>query len=159
RGVDIARTAAARGAVREQALALLTEARQWLGRAEKNRVLLDALLEVSAPQETRQGRSDRPGLMLPLTQKSADEQYVDAFRRWGLDVDGTPEEDVVARLRQEPDAVVEEVIAALDTWMLERQHSEARWRRLFRVADRLDKSARRRQLRGIVVERMSPRVE
>src|SRR5262249_19007234 len=84
-----------------------------------------------------------------------DEQYAAAFRRWGLDVDGTPEAEVVLRLRQEPDVVVQELIAGLDNWMLERrreQRPQARGRRPFRGADQLDRSRRHRQLRGLVVK-------
>jgi tetratricopeptide (TPR) repeat protein len=89
-----------------------------------------------------------------------DEQYAAAFRRWGLDVDGTAEADVVARLGAEPDAVVQEMIAALDGWMLERRRlkrPEAQWRRLFRAAEQLDHSRRRRRLRALLVGESRPR--
>ena len=91
---------------------------------------------------------------------SVDEQYAAAFRRWGLDVDGTPEAEVVARLGAEPDAVVQELIAALDGWMLERRRMnrpEAEWRRLFRVAEQLDRSERRRWLRTLLIGEAPPR--
>jgi tetratricopeptide (TPR) repeat protein len=96
-----------------------------------------------------------------------DEQYAAAFRRWGLDVDGTAEVELVARLGAEPDAVVQELIAALDGWMLERrrrqlasrerERPEAPWRRLFHVAEQLERSERHRWLRSLLVGESPPR--
>jgi tetratricopeptide (TPR) repeat protein len=89
-----------------------------------------------------------------------DEQYAAAFRRWGLDVDGTAEAEVVARLGAEPGAVVPELVAALDGWMLERRRRkrpEGQWRRLFRVAEQLDRSERHRWLRTLLVGESPPR--
>jgi tetratricopeptide (TPR) repeat protein len=57
---------------------------------------------------------------------------------------------------------VQELIAALDGWMLERlrrQRPEAEWRRLFRVAERLDRSEQRRRLRALLVGESPPRAE
>jgi tetratricopeptide (TPR) repeat protein len=56
--------------------------------------------------------------------------------------------------------VVQELIAALDGWMLERRRlkrPEAEWRRLYRVADQLDRSQRRRWLRSLLVGASPPR--
>jgi Flp pilus assembly protein TadD len=103
-----------------------------------------------------------------LNEPSVDEQYAAAFRRWGLDVDGTPEDEAVERLGKEPQVVLQELIAALDAWMMERrgqlasrerERPEARWRRLFRIADQLDGSDRRRRLRALLVGELPPRVE
>src|SRR5262249_61423586 len=80
--------------------------------------------------------------------------------RWGLDVDATTEAEVLARLCAEPDAMLPELIAALDGWMLERNRrnrTEAEWRRLFRVAEQLDRSARQRWLRTLLVGQSPPR--
>src|SRR5262249_38844654 len=73
----------------------------------------------------------------------------------------TAEGDVIARLREEPGPVLQEVIAALDAWMLERRQKrrEAGWRRLARVAERLDCSQRRRQLRALLTEGARPGAE
>src|SRR4029077_8822183 len=103
---------------------------------------------------------DEAGRMAAPAQPSVDEQYAAAFRRWGLDVDATAEADVVARLGAEPDAVVPELIAALDGWMLERRRlkrPEAEWRRLFRVAEQLDRGERHRWLRTLLVGESPPR--
>src|SRR5262249_27733318 len=131
-------------------------------RAEKGRALLVALLDVSAPRETRAYARGDQGRMTAVAQPSVDEQYAAAFRRWGLDVDGTAEEDVVARLRAEPGPGVEEGLAGLDGWMLARRRQkgpEAGWRRLVRVAGQLDPSGRRRQLRALLAGASQPHEE
>src|SRR5262249_24429396 len=131
-------------------------------RAQKNRALLDDLLEVLAPQETRPYARDGSGWMLVLVQQSVDEQYAAAFRRWGLDVDGTAEAEEAQRLRQEPDGGGQELIVGPDAWAIDRRLQgipEARWRHLSRVADRLDGSDQRRQLRAVLVEGSPPRAE
>jgi serine/threonine-protein kinase len=154
RAVDIARSGAASAAVRQEADAFRADAVERLGRAKKNRDLLEALLDVPGLQETGDFTYDKPHRMMNLAQPSLDEQYAAAFRLWGLEVDGTAEDQVVARLRAEPDAVVDELIAALDSWMLERRRRkspEAGWRRLFRLAERLDRSERHRRLRTLLV--------
>jgi tetratricopeptide (TPR) repeat protein len=115
---------------------------------------------VAAPQEGGADAPDEAGRLAAPAQPSVDEQYAAAFRRWGLDVDGTAEAEVVARLGAEPDAVVRELITALDGWMLERRRlkrPEAEWRRLFRVAEQLDHSERRRWLRSLLVGESPPR--
>jgi Flp pilus assembly protein TadD len=89
-----------------------------------------------------------------LNEPSVDEQYAAAFRRWGLDVDGTSEDEVVERLGKEPQVVLQELIAALDAWMMERRRRgrpEAEWRRLFRVAEQLDQNKRHGRLRAWLV--------
>jgi serine/threonine-protein kinase len=153
RAVNIAHSGGASAAVQEEAEAFQHDATGRLERAKKNRALLDTVLEVSVTSEIRGYTTDQVDRVLALAEPSADAQYAAAFRDWGLDVGGTPEAEVVARLRQEPDAVIQELIAALDAWMLERRalrRPEAEWRRLFRVADRLDHGAQSRQLRGLL---------
>jgi serine/threonine-protein kinase len=148
-------------AVRRAAEAVREEAIGRLDRARKNRTLLEAVLDVSAMQETHYAR-DRAGRMWASAQPSADSQYAGAFRRWGLDVDETAEAEVAARLGAEPDPVVQELIAALDSWMLDRRRQKrppVRWQRLVRVADLLDRSERRRRLRAWLVGNSLPRPE
>src|SRR5205085_3726847 len=116
-------------------------------------LLREALLEGFASQETAGWIS---------SQKSIDQQFAAAFRRWGVDVDRTDEATVVARLRDEPKLVQQEVIAALDAWLRDRRQEdfpEAVWRRLFRVAERLDRNEQRRQLRELLVREAPPRAE
>jgi tetratricopeptide (TPR) repeat protein len=99
--------------------------------------------------------------MMALPRPSAEEQYATAFHQWGLDVERVPEAEVVARLQREPEVVVQEVIAGLDGWMVERwQHPRPGkdWRRLYRVADQLDRSDPRRQLRRVLIGE-EPRAE
>jgi serine/threonine-protein kinase len=162
RAVDIAERGGAGAAVRQQAEAFQRDAAGRLARAKDDRILLEALLNVSAPQETDAYTRDDSGRTLVLAQPSADAQYAAAFRRWGLDVDRTPEAEVVARYRQEPDVVVRILIAGLDAWAVERRRQkrpEAEWRRLVRLADRLDRSDRHRRLRALLVGDAPPRAE
>src|SRR5262249_29865706 len=129
-------------------------------RAKKNHLLRQTLLDVSVPQETgsvSRGKVSRlPALGLP----SVDRQYAEAFHLWGLDVDGSAEDEVVERMSAEPNVVVQEMIAALDSWMMERRGRRgAEWHRLFRIADRLDSSERRRRLRALLAGELPPRAE
>jgi serine/threonine-protein kinase len=160
RAVDIAQGGGVSPAVRQEAEAVWEDAALRLGRAKKNRALLEALLDVSGPQETRVYTRDETGRLTAMAQPGEDEQYAAAFRRWGLDVKTTADAEVARRLRQEPDAVVQELIAGLDAWMMERRSAgrpEAEWRHLFRVAERLDRSERHRRLRALLIGSPPPR--
>jgi serine/threonine-protein kinase len=162
RAEDVARSGGGSAAARQEVEAFQEDASGRLGRARKNRTLLEALLDVSLPQETNPSSPDEAGRRMVLPLPSLDEQYAAAFRVWGLDVDGTAEAEVVARLGAGPDPVVQELIAGLDSWMLERRRQkrlEAQWRRLYRVADQLDRSERRRRLRALLVGGAPPRAE
>jgi tetratricopeptide (TPR) repeat protein len=156
---DAAGSAAASAEVKRQVAAFQREVEQRLRRAQKNRDLLVALLDVAFPHETSVYVADDRGRMMVLAQPGVDEQYAAAFRRWGLDLDAGAETKVVARLRDEPEPVLEEVIASLDVWMLERRSKKRPWRRLLRLAEQLDRTARRKQLRGILAGEGLLRVE
>jgi hypothetical protein len=124
--------------------------------------LLEAMLDLSAQQETDPYTRDAAGRLMVLAGLSVEERYASAFRDWGLDVDGTEEAEVVARLRQEPDMVVQDLIAGLDVWMIERRsrgRQKADWQRLFRVAQQLDRSDRHRRLRALLVGGSPPRAD
>ena len=159
RAVDIARSGEASPAVRQEAEAFREDAVARLGQAEKSHKLLEAVLDVSSPREPDGNSHAVAGPLMGLAQPSADEQYAAAFRRWGLDIDATAEAEVVARLSAEPNVVVQELIAGLDSWMLDRRRQkrpDADWRRLFRVADQLDRGEQHRQLRALLVEGAPP---
>jgi serine/threonine-protein kinase len=154
----IAHSGGASPEVQQEAEAFREDAVRRLERAKKNRGLMEAVLDVSVPRESSAYVRDEAGRL--LAQPSVDEQYAAAFRQWGLDVNGTPENEVVEGLRQEPDVVVQELIAGLDGWMLERRRlkrPEGQWRRLFRMAEQLDRSERRRWLRTLLVGESPPR--
>jgi len=158
RATDLARSGGASAAVVQEAEAFRQDTALRLGRATKNQALLDALLDVFAPQEFRTYFHNAVSVM--RASSTLDQQYAAAFRRWGLDVDDTAEGKVVERLRQEPEVVQQELIAALDEWMLERRLKgcpEAAWHRLFRLAEQLDTSARHRRLRAWLVGPSPPR--
>jgi serine/threonine-protein kinase len=171
RAVDIAHSGGAGTPVQEEAIVFQREANEQLeharqeakqreARAERNRALLRDLLDVSVPREVRAFTSDERGVTAALAEPSVDEQYAAAFQRWGgVNIDDGSAADVAARLRQEPEAVVQEVLAALDNWMVHRRgqkQPEARWRRLFEVADALDRNPRSRQLRELVTGEAPP---
>jgi hypothetical protein len=161
RAADIARSGAASAVVQQETAAFQEDAEARLKRWQKNDVLRGNLLDVSITKETRSYRADASGRMMAMAQPSVDEQYAAAFQRWGLDVNATAEAEVVARLGVEPEVVVQEVIAGLDGWMLRRRQKlpEAQWRRLVRIANQLDQSERRRQLRALLVDGMPLRAE
>jgi serine/threonine-protein kinase len=162
RAQGMALSGGASAPVQQEAEAFRDDAGGRLERAETNRALLKALLDVSAPLETVARAHDQGVRMTAPGQPSVDEQYAAAFRRWGLDVDAAPEDEVVARLGAEPDVVVQEIIAGLDGWMMERRRQmrpDAEWRRLFRVADQLDRNGRHRRLRALLAGGSPPRPE
>jgi tetratricopeptide (TPR) repeat protein/tRNA A-37 threonylcarbamoyl transferase component Bud32 len=161
RALALARNSASAEA-RQQCAAFSALAEERLLRAEKNDLLRVALLNVSAPRETSRYQDDGSGRSMAMAEPSVEEQYAEAFRRWGVDVLGTPEEAMVKRLREEPEVVVQELIAALDAWTLHRQRQakpKADWRRLYRLAEQLDRNERSRKLRSLLVEGAPPQAE
>jgi serine/threonine-protein kinase len=152
RAAYLARTAGE--AVGQQVAAVRAEAQQRLDRAEKNQELLAALLDIVTPRETKT-YTDRSGRVIAVAEPSVEQQYAAAFRRrWPeVDVDNQEESEVAARLRAEPEVVLQGVIAGLDGWMLERRQKgdEAKWRRLLGLVERLDPSEPRRQLRAVLI--------
>jgi tetratricopeptide (TPR) repeat protein len=158
---EIAENGAAATAVREEAKARQQEIETQLARAEQNRVLLQNLLDIAGPREmgSYATESTGPGVIIAHPREK---EYVAAFRqRWpDLDINQTDEAEVVARLGAEPRLVVEEVLAGLDSWILElrKKQPEAKWRRLVRVADALDRNSQRRELRALLVSEWQPSV-
>ncbi len=153
RAVDIASAASAE--VREEAVALREEIEEKIVAAEKDLGLLGRLPDIRGPREVTAYRKDKSGMLVELGQPSADEQFAEAFRDWGLDIDASPTEVAAARLKARPDAVVVEVVAALDEWASERRgrrRPRADWQRLARLAEALDDAPdpRRRELRTIL---------
>jgi Flp pilus assembly protein TadD len=156
--VQMAHSGDAAPAVRQQVGRFQQEASDRIRRAGKNQKLLDDLLNVSAPRETAQYVSDARGMMTALAELSAEEQYPEAFRRWEPALDWTAQDRVVARLRQEPEPVLQEILAALDAWRLSpnmKKQPEAQ-RRLMRIAAELDQNPRRRQVRALLAGNASP---
>src|SRR5262249_31975373 len=83
RAEDVARSGGASAAERAGVEGRAEDALGRRGRARKNRALLEALLDVSAPQETSPYIRDEAGRMKVLAQPSVDEQYAAAFRAQG----------------------------------------------------------------------------
>jgi serine/threonine-protein kinase len=145
---------------RQRAQDLIARLEQEAEAARKDRELLVALLDVRGPREGPKYQSDARGTMMALRELTADEQFAAAFRRWGLDVDGTPPSEAVALLKARP-AVVTEVIAALDEWASERRRrdvAKADVQRLSDLAALLDEQpgSKRRELRAILARGRLP---
>src|SRR5262249_12607503 len=124
--------------------------------AKKNSALLTALLDVSAPHETRQYARTESGLMAALAEPTVEEQFATAFRRWDpdLDLDHMPLEEISKRLQSLLRPVLPEVVAGLEAWMIERrQHKEkaGQWQRLLGLANLLDTNQRRQEVRGLLL--------
>jgi tRNA A-37 threonylcarbamoyl transferase component Bud32 len=158
RAVDIAQKGDAGSAVQEQAAAFQADAVDRVARVEKNRALFDALVNVSMLQHEFRPMDDT-GRVRALGPMSVDEQYAQAFRDWGLDIEHTPETAASARLRAEPEIVVHQVVAGLDTWILHRRQANSDWPRLLRLAEQLDRNETRQQLRALPLDETPPGVE
>jgi serine/threonine-protein kinase len=157
---DVARGGAS-PPVRQEAESFREEAARRLERAEANRTLTDALVDLDGPPNPKQYARDESGQWRSMAGRDTDKLYAAVFRQWGLDIDGAAEAEVVARLAAEPEPVVQKLIAALDTWARWRRQNRpgADWRRLFRVVDQLDGSDRRRRLRALALGEPSPGAE
>src|SRR5262245_50025641 len=102
--------------------------------ARRDRELLDALAEI---------RSRHLGV----------NEYAEAFRRAGIDIDSLTPAEAAARLRARPAAVVLRVLPYLDTWSLVRRNDEQpakRWQRPLAVARFADSDDFRNRLRALV---------
>src|SRR5262249_49160304 len=154
--LELIDASAAAAELRPEAEALVEELGKETAAAERDRVLLAALLEVRGPREGPKYRTDDEGLAVELAEPGADEQFRAAFKEWGLDMDATPAAEAAALLGRRPAAVVAEVVAALDEWAGERrQQGQARaaWERPSALAQALDDgpgARRRRELRGLL---------
>jgi tetratricopeptide (TPR) repeat protein len=147
--------------LRQMAEALISRLQQEEEAARKDRQLLAALLDVRGPREGPRYQSDAKGAKMALEEPTADEQFASAFRRWGLDVDGTAPSEVAAMLKARPAVVVTEVVAALDEWASERRQQakpKAEWQRLDDLAAALDDDpgSLRRELRAILARGQLP---
>jgi serine/threonine-protein kinase len=161
RAEQLASTGGASAEVKQQAADLTA----WLEREReavaKDRRLLARLLEVHAPRDIPAYARDEKGTMLTLAEATTEEQFASAFRDWGLDVDAIPTTEAAARLRERPQPVVTEVIAALDEWAYQRRLDRrlaAPWQRVADLAAALDEnpSSLRRQLRAILEKSSAP---
>jgi len=143
---ELARASGSSAAVLREAEGLAQTVKEEAAAAARDRQLLAALLEAHGPREP---------LPLEVALPAPDEQFREAFRAWGLDVDATPTSAAAARLRARPAAVVVEVVAALDEWAGERRHRgrpRAEWERLAALAQALDDEpgSKRRELRAML---------
>jgi tetratricopeptide (TPR) repeat protein len=161
KAAEVARTSGVSEKVYRQAEEWLAEVRREAEEAAKDQRLLAALLEAIGPREGSRYARDDKGVPRALAELTAEERFAAAFRAWGLDMDTTPAAEAAARLRQRPEAVVTEVIPALDEWASQRRADrkpEAAWRRLADLATLLDDDpgSKRRELRAILARDRLP---
>jgi serine/threonine-protein kinase len=159
---DVARSGGASSVVRQEAEAYQNEAADRLEHAKRNQNLLESIVDVLDPQETQAYERGGDNRGLVPAGPDIDAQYVAAFRIWGLDVDNLTETAVAERIRQEPEVVVQEIIAGLDAWSANRRflgRPEAEWQKLSRLADHLDRSDQRSRLRALLGKDSLPRPE
>jgi serine/threonine-protein kinase len=152
---QIARSGGASAEMHKQATDMVADLEREVEAAERDRRLLAALLDVLGPREVPNDLRDYEGLMMKLAEPSGEEQFVAAFREWGLDVDATPVAESAERLKERPPAVVIEIVAALDEWASERRlrgRPRIELQRLADLATALDDDpiAERRELRAIM---------
>jgi serine/threonine-protein kinase len=136
----------------ERVSALAGRVEAEAAQAERDRVLLTRLLDIRRPRE-EEFRADASGRAVRLAEPTADEQFGEAFRAWGLDVDATPTAVAAARVLARPEAVRVGVAAALDEWAGERREgkrSEAECRRLVDLAGAVDPDPGREELRALL---------
>jgi tetratricopeptide (TPR) repeat protein len=118
--------------------------------AQRDRELLTRLAEARSRKADDYLRTLKNEPNMQLAVADPEQEYRAAFQAYGVDVLALPAAEVVARLRQRPEAVVIEVAAALDDWVFERrkqQQPEAAWRSLLELAMQLDRDKVRGQLR------------
>jgi eukaryotic-like serine/threonine-protein kinase len=156
RAVKLAEGGFVSAALRRRAEEALVAAGGDVQQAARDRALLARSMDTTHLRETGRHQPDERGHLGALAELSEDEQFAQAFRDWGLEVDAVPLGESAARLKRRPKSVVQEVVAALDEWALQRRwdgrRPEADWRRLHELADQLDESAPRRQQRRLLAE-------
>ncbi len=86
---------------RDRLLALRTEIRAGLTAAQRDRTLLDNLVDI------RSAKTDNP---------NTDHDYADAFREGGIDVATLPPDEAGAKIKARPPSVALKLAAALDDW-------------------------------------------
>src|SRR5262249_41378486 len=123
KAAKVAHRGDANEAVCVEAEELLLQTQVKAEQAQKHTAFLAALLDVSVRRETARYERTASGQMAALAEPSAEEQFATAFRRWdsSLDLDRMPLEEVLKRVQAQPPPVVEEVIAGLEAWMLQRR--------------------------------------
>src|SRR5262249_898023 len=130
-----------------QAEELQQEVRAKQDQWERNDRLVTALLDVSAPRETKRYTATGAGAMTLVAEPTVEEQFARAFRTWGVGVAGDPADAGGGR-----GGVEEQVVAGLETWMIDRGRRGDREgaERLLALADRLDGDAGRRRVRALL---------
>lgn len=124
-----------------------------LQRLERNRELLDTMLDTTIIQEVPNYQNLHHGPHVAVMTRNTDIERANAFHRWGLDINTTPQVTAVERLRAEPVEIQEDLIAALDQWAMERfERGQPNWKSLQELASSLDTNPTREQLRALLFQ-------
>ena len=111
--------------------------------AERDRTLIEELTSCRMSLGKTSWENDPPKL---------DRRFNKAFKRYGLDLEATPRDDAVERLKSRAPAVVREVVGSLDHWLFvcqEIEGSSVKGQRLIELAKRLDPEPQRNSLRAL----------
>jgi tetratricopeptide (TPR) repeat protein len=154
KAVEFAQRGEASPEARREAEELRQEVETKLGQWGRNDRLVTALLDVAAPRETKQYKVTESGTVAALAEPTVEQQFTQAFRAWDeeMDIDRGPLDVIVARLGGQPKPVVEQVVAGLEAWMIDRRRRKdtVGWQRLLRLADRLDGDRDRQGVRALL---------
>ena len=158
RSAAIAQKVAAATRQRDQAkwlemLSTAQDAQALLGPGEGDADLRQRVQELLADAEMVLELADiRARKGDPYDEGRADVEYSQAFRDYGIDVDRLAIDDAANRIRARPAVVAVELVAALDTWALERRWRQTAWQKLIAVARTADPNpdALRNRLRDLV---------
>jgi tetratricopeptide (TPR) repeat protein len=155
KAMEIALSGGASADLQEQAAAFHREVTARLTQWGKNQRLRAALLDVFEPRTATLVDYDKNGYALPML--PLEDQFAQAFREWGLDIDHLQVGEIVARLQAQPARFVQEVIVGLDWWALDRRaHQRPDWKPLHEIAESLDTDGPRRELRNLMVRALNP---
>ena len=102
-----------RPAARDRLLALRTEVQAGLDAAQRDRALLDRLVDI------RSAKADDPD------GSATDAAYADAFGEAGIDLAALPPAEAGAKIRARPPSVALALAAALDDWAAVRRRPRA----------------------------------
>jgi len=136
-------------AAQDRLLALRTEIQAGLDGAERDRALLDRLVEI------RSAKADDPG------GSATDAAYAEAFREYGIDLGKLAPAEAAAKIKALPPSVVPGLTAALDDWAAirrGRRRDAVRAALLSRVAQIADPDPWRNELRS-ALDQADPEVQ
>jgi hypothetical protein len=141
-----------KGPTEQDAQEALQEIDDALARAERNEALVLSLRELWADGFSSGSRRDRPA------RPRFEERYARAFRSWAPDLELKDKDRAASWLRMQPEVVRQEVLLGLVGWAIHliRGGEGASAKPLLALADAVDASSGRKELRGVVLAGCEP---